>query len=124
MTITELAQETGISKHTLRYYERMGLVPLVQRDPSSGHRRYSAGHASWISFLRNLRACGMPIRDIRSYARLVAKGDSSWPARQTMLASHRARVVAAIDALEKHRAMLDQKLAAGCAPAELKPRKA
>jgi hypothetical protein len=50
----------------------------------------------------------MPIRDIRSYARLVAKGDSSWPARQTMLASHRARVVAAIDALENHRAMLDR----------------
>jgi len=123
MTIAELAQETGLSKHTLRYYERMGLVPLVQRDPSSGHRRYSPGHAGWISFLRNLRACGMSIRDMRAYARLAAKGDSTWPARQAMLASHRTRVVEAIATLQKHRGMLDQKLRAGCPPGDLRPHK-
>jgi len=117
MTITELADATGVSPHTLRYYERMGLVPFVQRDPSSGHRRYNAGHAQWITFLRNLRACGMPIREIRAYARLAAKGDSTWPARQSMLATHRARVVATITLLQKHRAALDKKLRAGCAPA-------
>jgi DNA-binding transcriptional MerR regulator len=121
MTISQLADTTGVSKHTLRYYERMGLVPLVQRDPSSGHRRYSAGHAQWITFLRNLRGCGMPIREIRVYARLVAKGDSTWPARQAMLAAHRARVMATITHLQKHRAALDQKLRGGCAPAHLKP---
>lgn len=121
MTITELSDTTGLSKHTLRYYERMGLVPLVQRDPSSGHRRYSTGHAQWIAFLRNLRACGMPIRDIRAYARLVAKGDSTWPARQAMLAAHRARVVATIATLQKHRLALDKKLRAGCAPGGLRP---
>lgn len=119
MTITALSEATGVSKHTLRYYERMGLVPLVQRDPSSGHRRYGAGHANWIAFLRNLRACGMPIRDIRAYARLVSKGDGSWPARKAMLAAHRARVASAIDTLQKHRAVLDRKLRAGCAPAAL-----
>jgi DNA-binding transcriptional MerR regulator len=121
VTITDLAQATGVSKHTLRYYERMGLVPLVERDPSSGHRRYVDGHAQWINFLRSLRACGMPIRDIRAYARLVAKGDSTWPARQAMLAAHRARVVAAITTLQKHRAVLDKKLRAGCAPTGLRP---
>ena len=116
MTITELADATGVSKHTLRYYERAGLVPLVHRDPSSGHRRYGAGHAQWIDFVRNLRACGMPIREIRAYARLAARGDGTWPARQAMLATHRARVVGAIATLQKHRAMLDRKLRAGCAP--------
>ena len=121
MTITELADATGVSKHTLRYYERTGLVPLVQRDPSSGHRRYAAGHAQWIAFLRNLRACGMPIRDIRAYARLVAKGESTWPARQAMLAAHRARVVATITTLQQHRVALDKKLRAGCAPTDLRP---
>jgi DNA-binding transcriptional MerR regulator len=121
MTITELADATGVSKHTLRYYERMGLIPLVHRDPSSGHRRYSAGHAQWIAFLRNLRACGMPIREIRAYARLVAKGDSTWQARKAMLATHRARVVAAISNLQNHRAALDKKLRAGCAPTALRP---
>ena len=119
MTITELADATGVSAHTLRYYEKVGLIPLVERDASSGHRRYRAGHAQWIAFLRNLRACGMPIRDIRAYARLVAKGDSTWPARQSMLAAHRDRVAATIETLQKHRAMLDRKLRAGCAPTAL-----
>lgn len=116
MTITELAQATGLSKHTLRYYERMGLVPLVDRDPSSGHRRYSTDHSQWITFLRDLRECGMPIRDIRAYVRLVAKGDSTWPARRAILAGLRTRVVAGIATLQGHRAMLDKKLRAGCAP--------
>lgn len=121
MTITQLADATGVSKHTLRYYERMGLVPLVARDPSSGHRRYADGHAEWIAFLRSLRACGMPIREIRAYARLVARGDATWPARKAMLAAHRERVVTAITRLQAHRAMLDRKLRAGCAPAGLRP---
>ena len=121
MTISELADATGVSKHTLRYYERMGLVPLVERDRSSGHRRYGSGHAQWIEFLKNLRACGMPIRDIRAYARLVSRGDGTWPARQAMLAKHRERVVATIALLQKHRAALDVKLRAGCAPSGLKP---
>ena len=116
MTITELAGATGVSKHTLRYYERVGLVPLVDRDPSSRHRRYSDGHIRWIEFLRDLRACGMPIREIRAYARLVAKCDSTWAARQAMLATHRSHVVATIAALQRHRALLDRKLRAGCAP--------
>ena len=81
---------------------------MVERDPSSGHRRYAAGHAQWITFLRDLRACGMPIREIRVYARLVAKGD-------------RARVVASIITLQKHRAVLNKKLRAGCAPGGLRP---
>jgi len=121
VTISDLADATGVSKHTLRYYERMGLVPLVVRDSSSGHRRYAAGHAQLITFLRSLRACGMPIREIRVYARLVAKGDSTWPARQAMLATHRERVVASIITLQKHRALLNKKLRAGCAPSGLTP---
>jgi DNA-binding transcriptional MerR regulator len=122
MTITELADATGLSKHTLRYYERTGLVPMVQRDPSSGHRIYSSGHPQWIAFLRNLRACGMPIREIRAYARLVAKGDSTWPTRQAILATHRAHVEATINNLRRHRAALDKKLRAGCAPSALRDR--
>jgi len=116
MTIAQLADLTGVSKHTLRYYERVGLVPLVERDRSSGHRRYSQQHAQWIVFLRNLRESGMPIREVRAYARLVAKGDGTWPDRRVMLAAHRERVVAAITTLRKHQAVLDTKLAAGCPP--------
>jgi DNA-binding transcriptional MerR regulator len=119
MTIAELASATGVSAHTLRYYERAGLVPLVKRDPSSGHRRYGPGHVTWIAFLRNLRAAGMPVREMRTYARLVSRGDATWPERRAMLTAHRARVDATIRRLQAHRRLLDQKLRAGCAPPSL-----
>jgi DNA-binding transcriptional MerR regulator len=68
MTISELAQSTGVSKHTLRYYERIGLIPLVGRHPASGHRLYTPQHPQWVTFIRNLRATGMPIRELRAYS--------------------------------------------------------
>jgi len=119
MTITELATLTGLSKHTLRYYERLGLVPLVVRDSSSGHRRYSPSHVQWIDFLRSLRQTGMPLRDMQTYARLVAKGPSTWPARRQLLAAHRARVDQSIHLLREHRQLLTRKLRSGCAPVGL-----
>jgi DNA-binding transcriptional MerR regulator len=122
MTISELAESTGLSKHTLRYYERTGLVPLVERHPSSGHRRYTPSHAEWITFVRNLRATGMPIRELRAYAALVSKGERTWPDRKAMLATHRSRIVAMIALLQEQRKVLDRKLALGCAPAGLTPR--
>ena len=121
MTITELAESTGVSKHTLRYYERAGLVPLVGRHPSSGHRLYTPQHQQWIAFVRNLRATGMPIRELRAYAALVSKGDQTWPHRKALLAAHRSRIVALMAVLEEQRKVLDQKLALGCAPSGLRP---
>jgi DNA-binding transcriptional MerR regulator len=117
MTISELADSTGVSKHTLRYYERAGLMPAVARHSSSGHRVYGSAHTSWVKFIRKLRATGMPIRELRAYARLVSRGDQTWPDRKTLLAAHRARVVAMIALLEEQREALDEKLALGCAPA-------
>jgi hypothetical protein len=61
----------------------------------------------------------MPIRELRAYARLVAKGEHTWPARRVLLAAHRQRVAAAIARLQQQRAMLDRKLSLGCAPADL-----
>lgn len=120
VTISELAQSTGVSKHTLRYYERVGLIPLVGRHPSSGHRLYASQHSQWVKFIRNLRATGMPIRELRTYARLVSKGDHTWPDRKALLAAHRSRVVAMIALLEDQRRVLDEKLALGCAPSGLR----
>jgi DNA-binding transcriptional MerR regulator len=119
MTIAELSTRTGLSTHTLRYYEQLGLIPLVARDPSSGHRRYSPSHVEWIEFLRSLRQTGMPLKDIRTYARLVARGPATWPARRELLAAHRTRVEQSIRRLREHRRLLTRKLRAGCAPAGL-----
>ncbi len=119
MTISELATRTGLSKHTLRYYERLGLIPLVRRDPSSRHRRYDSSHIQWLAFLRHLRLAGMPVREMRSYAKLVAKGPETWPARRELLAAHRARVTQSIRRLQEHHRLLTHKLRAGCAPVGL-----
>jgi DNA-binding transcriptional MerR regulator len=67
----------NLSKYTLRYYEQVGVVPRVGRDPSSGHRRYRDEHISWLQFLRDLRSTGMPIRDVRAYVKLIERGDAS-----------------------------------------------
>lgn len=119
MTITQLADATGVSKYTLRYYEGLGLIPLVARDRSSGHRQYRPEHQDWIAFVRRLRESGMPIQELREYARLVARGDQTWPARRKLLAAHRERVVAQIARLKEQQRILDQKLALGCAPTGL-----
>lgn len=116
LTITNLAEQTGLSKHTLRYYERIELLPSVARDPSSGHRRYRPDHVRWVAFLRELRATGMPIREVRRYARIALQGDRGWPARHAMLAAHRDRVRERIAVLQRHLAKLDAKLERGCGP--------
>jgi hypothetical protein len=63
-TIDEAAERTGLSKHTLRYYEREGLLPPIAK-ASSGHRRYTDDDIGWVRFLQLLRATGMPIREAK-----------------------------------------------------------
>ena len=74
LSIAEAAERTGLTAHTLRYYERDGLLlHSVERAPS-GHRRYTDEDLRWIQMVTRLRATGMPIRDVRRYAALVRDG--------------------------------------------------
>jgi len=73
LTIAEAAGQAGVSAHTLRYYERAGLLAPIERD-ASGHRRFTAEEVEWIVVCTRLRATGMPIRRIRAYASLVRDG--------------------------------------------------
>jgi DNA-binding transcriptional MerR regulator len=73
LTIAEVAERTGLTRHTLRYYERDGLMLDVGR-AGSGHRRYSEHDLGWIELITKLRATGMPIREVRRYAELVRAG--------------------------------------------------
>src|ERR1700682_855455 len=76
LTIQEVAQETGLSAHTLRYYERAGLMWLhVGRDEANGYRSYTQQDVIWIEFLKRLRATGMPIHDILRYTELCRQGE-------------------------------------------------
>src|SRR5215216_2749314 len=74
LSIAEAARRTGVSVHTLRYYERAGLVITTVDRTSGGRRRYSQLDLDWIKMCTKLRATGMPIRSIRRYAELVCAG--------------------------------------------------
>ncbi len=111
LTIQETAERTGLSAHTLRYYERIGLVWEVDRD-GAGHRRYTEGDVGWLVLLTRLRATGMRVRDMLRYAELARKGDSTFLARTELLEEQRARVIARIGELQSDLDLLDYKITA------------
>jgi len=91
-TISEVAEQTGLTTHALRYYERGGLMIDSVNRSSSGHQRYSAEDIQWITFITKLRSTGMPIRDVRKYADLVRSGNGNEAQRLALLSAHRKRV--------------------------------
>lgn len=91
LNVKEAAALTGLSAHTLRYYERVGLLDPISR-ASSGHRRYSEQDTSWIEFLGRLQTTGMPIRKMKRFVDLRRGGDPTVPARRALLEEHRIEV--------------------------------
>src|SRR5262245_12646380 len=109
LTISDAARASGVSAHTLRYYERAGLLDPVDR-ATSGHRRYAEEDLTRIQFLTKLRATGMPIRQIREYAELIRKGDDSHEARLELLEAHREAVRAQLAETERNLELIDWKI--------------
>ena len=97
LTIAEAAEQTGLTAHTLRYYERDGLMRTAVRRSASGHRAYDDSDLTWISLIAKLRATGMPIRDVKAYAALVRAGDGNEAERLELLRAHRERVLRQLD---------------------------
>ncbi|MBB3392556.1 DNA-binding transcriptional MerR regulator [Rhizobium sp. BK275] len=110
MKISDLAKRCGLSAHTLRYYERIGLLPYADRD-RSGQRDYDASILSWIEFVGRLKTTGMPIRDMLLYAKLADKGKATFSERREMLEEHRERVRVHLADLEACLRVLDGKIA-------------
>lgn len=110
LTIQQVAVATGLSVHTLRYYERCNLIAPIGRS-QSGHRRYSSNDIRWIEFLTKLRLTGMPIRQMQQYALLVRQfPDTSFHERRQMLEIHRESVVQQIQQLQENLAVIDWKI--------------
>ena len=110
LTIAEAAERAGISAHTIRYYERAGLLAPIERT-DSGHRRFAAEDIEWIVVITKLRATGMPIRRIREYAELVREGDGNELERLALLASHREEVLRRLDEVQRNLELVDYKIA-------------
>jgi len=108
-TIRTMAARCGMTTHTLRYYERVGLIQPVGR-ARNGHRRYSDADEAWLNFLHCMRATNMPIREMQRYAALRERGDDTSLDRRKILEEHRATIAAQIVALEKAHALLNHKI--------------
>jgi DNA-binding transcriptional MerR regulator len=108
-TIQEVTRATGLSAHTLRYYERIGLIHPIAREENT-RRRYTADDVGWIDFLLKLRATGMSVKDMQKYAELQRQGDETLPARVEMLKSLRDKVEARMDELNEHLKLIYYKI--------------
>ncbi|WP_031056137.1 MULTISPECIES: MerR family transcriptional regulator [unclassified Streptomyces] len=108
-TISEVVAYTGLTAHTLRWYERIGLMPHVDRS-HTGQRRFSNRDLDWLVFVGKLRLTGMPVADMVRYAELLREGESTFEARQELLEATRRDVIARIAELHGTLAVLDHKI--------------
>lgn len=110
LTIAEAAALTGLTAHTLRYYERAGLIAPVERN-GSGRRRYAESDLEWLRFLVRLRETGIPIAQMRAYAALRTQGPGATAERLAILAEHQANLRAQLARLHDHDVALERKIA-------------
>ena len=110
LSIAEAAELTGLTAHTLRYYERDGLMLAAVDRSASGHRRYSTQDLGWIEMITRLRSTGMPMRDVRRYAALVRDGAGNEAERLELLRAHRERVEAELAEVTRHLRAIDHKI--------------
>jgi DNA-binding transcriptional MerR regulator len=99
-----------MTAHTLRYYERVGLIQPVGR-ARNGHRRYSEADEAWLNFLHCMRGTNMPIRAMQRYAELREVGDATSEERRKILEDHQAEIAHQIDELQRAHALLTHKIA-------------
>lgn len=109
MRISEVAERSGLSISTIRFYEKSGLCPFVGRG-SNGKRRFSKTDCDWLELLASLRLTGMPLAEMRAFAALYASGDDKIPERKAVLLAHGRRLDARQVELDRSRVILDRKL--------------
>ncbi|MDH6542058.1 MerR family transcriptional regulator [Streptomyces lavendulae] len=108
-TISEVEARTGLTQHTLRWYERIGLMPHVDRS-HSGQRRFTDKDLGWLAFVGKLRATGMSVADMVRYAELVREGEHTVDERRALLEHTRREVRARLDELTDALGVLDRKI--------------
>lgn len=111
LTIQDVSRRSGLSEPTLRYYEEVGLIGPIDRDASSGHRRYRDEDLDTLQALACLRAMGMGIEDMRIYQANRARGRAAAAEQRDLLLRHAERVEAEIATLHTHLDYLREKAA-------------
>ena len=109
MTITEVSKKYGLSADTLRYYERIGLIPKVNRN-KSGVRDYTKEDCNWVEFIKCMRGAGLPIEVLIDYVSMFQQGDSTIDTRKELLIDQRKALAEKIEEMKKTLARLDYKI--------------
>lgn len=109
MTITEVSKKYELSADTLRYYERVGLIPEVNRN-KSGIRDYTEEDCRWVEFIKCMRSVGLPIEVLIDYVTLFQQGDETIEARKEILTEQRKQLIEKMEDIKKTIERLDYKI--------------
>lgn len=109
MTITEVSKKFNLTADTLRYYERIGLVPPISRN-SSGNRDYTEENCRWVQFIKCMRNAGLSIEVLIEYVSLFQQGNETIGVRKELLLEQRRQIVEKMDELQNTLSYLDKKI--------------
>jgi DNA-binding transcriptional MerR regulator len=109
VNISKFSELTSLNSHTLRYYEKLGILLNVGRD-SAGRRQYSQKNLEWVEFIVELKLLGMSLEQIRQYQTLQYAGESTYQQRRKILETHRVELEARVNAAMRHLSVLDAKM--------------
>jgi len=110
MMIAEVSQKYDLCQDTLRYYERIGLIPRVNRN-KSGIRDYTEEDCRWVEFIKCMRNAGLPIEALIEYVGLFQKGDETIEIRKELLVEQRKQLIAKMEDMQKTLERLNYKIA-------------
>lgn len=108
-TINDVAQKFGLSAHTLRYYDKEGLLPFIERT-SSGNRVFTDADLNWVALICCLKDTGMPIKEMKTYSQWATLGAETIDERKQMLTEHRLEVTRQIEKLQQNLKLIDEKI--------------
>ncbi|WML34270.1 MerR family transcriptional regulator [Clostridium sp. OS1-26] len=109
MTIAEVSKRFNLSADTLRYYERIGLIPSVNRN-ASGIRDYTEEDCNWVNFIKCMRSAGLSIEVLVEYVSMFQQGTSTIKARKELLIEQRSQLAEKIKEMQQTLERLDKKI--------------
>ena len=109
MLISDVAKQTGLSIHTLRYYEKEGVLKNIHRNPS-GRREYDHRDLEWLTWIKRLKSTGMPLNQIKEFSSLRQQGDHTLHLRQQILTEHSKTLIGEIKRLNKELEIVKYKI--------------
>ncbi|GGG53066.1 MerR family transcriptional regulator [Paenibacillus radicis (ex Gao et al. 2016)] len=108
-TISQIAERTGLTTHTLRYYDKQGLLPFVDRD-KAGNRDFKESDFVWLDIITCLKKSGMPVKQIRTYINMCMEGDATLTERLETFEAHKKAVLEKLNELTKYLKKIDFKI--------------